>query len=39
MDYSAGNACDHPYEAECGDAMRSLLMSGFSQEADGKQEC
>ncbi len=26
--YSAGNAYDHLYEAECGDTMRSLMMFG-----------
>jgi hypothetical protein len=28
MHYSAGNAYDHLYEAECGDAVRSLLLFG-----------
>ena len=33
MHYSAGNAYDHLYEAECGDAVRSLLLFGFTDEA------
>src|SRR5262249_46123040 len=33
MHYSAGNAYDHLYEAECGDATRSLLLYGHTQEA------
>jgi hypothetical protein len=33
MLYSAGNAYDHLYEAECGDAVRSLLLYGFAREA------
>jgi hypothetical protein len=33
MHYSAGNAYDHLYEAECGDAVRSLLLYGFIQDA------
>ncbi len=33
MNYSAGNAYDHLYEAECGDAVRSLLLYGFQAEA------
>jgi hypothetical protein len=33
MHYSAGNAYDHLYEAECGDAVRSLLLYGFTEEA------
>ena len=32
MYYSAGNAYDHLYEAECGDAVRSLML--FGQTAD-----
>ncbi len=35
MNYSAGNAYDHLYEAECGDAVRSLLLYGFGREARG----
>jgi hypothetical protein len=35
MHYSAGNAYDHLYEAECGDALRSLLVYGYMQEARG----
>jgi hypothetical protein len=35
MHYSAGNAYDHLYEAECGDAVRSLLLYGFTREARG----
>jgi hypothetical protein len=35
MNYSAGNAYDHLYEAECGDAVRSLLL--FGQAADAKK--
>lgn len=35
MHYSAGNAYDHLYEAECGDALRSLLL--FGQEADARR--
>ena len=35
MNYSAGNAYDHLYEAECGDAVRSLLH--FGQIADAKK--
>lgn len=35
MHYSAGNAYDHLYEAECGDAVRSLLLYGFTQDAWG----
>lgn len=30
MNYSAGNAYDHLYEGECGDAVRSLLLFGHS---------
>lgn len=33
MHYSAGNAYDHLYEAECGDAVRSLLLFGQRAEA------
>lgn len=33
MHYSAGNAYDHLYEAECGDAVRSLLMFGYREHA------
>ncbi|MBM3334752.1 hypothetical protein FJY63_08830, partial [Candidatus Sumerlaeota bacterium] len=33
MHYSAGNAYDHLYEGECGDATRSLLYFGFAAEA------
>ena len=35
MHYSAGNAYDHLYEAECGDAVRSLLL--FGQIADARK--
>lgn len=35
MHYSAGNAYDHLYEAECGDATRALLLYGFTKEAQG----
>jgi hypothetical protein len=35
MNYSAGNAYDHLYEAECGDAARALLLYGFVDEARG----
>jgi hypothetical protein len=35
MHYSAGNAYDHLYEAECGDAVRSLML--FGQIADAKK--
>lgn len=35
MHYSAGNAYDHLYESECGDAVRSLLLYGFTQDAGG----
>ncbi len=35
MNYGAGNAYDHLYEAECGDAVRSLLLFGHG-EAAGK---
>lgn len=31
--YSAGNAYDHLYEAECGDAVRSLLLFGHAADA------
>ncbi len=33
MHYSAGNAYDHLYEAECGDAVRALLLFGHADEA------
>jgi hypothetical protein len=33
MNYSAGNAYDHLYEAECGDAVRSLLLFGHTTDA------
>jgi hypothetical protein len=33
MHYSAGNAYDHLYEAECGDATRSLLLFGHQADA------
>jgi len=33
MHYSAGNAYDHLYEAECGDAVRSLLLFGHAKDA------
>jgi hypothetical protein len=33
MNYSAGNAYDHLYEAECGDAVRSLMLYGFLDDA------
>lgn len=33
MHYSAGNAYDHLYEAECGDAVRSLLHLGHTDTA------
>ncbi|CAN5241212.1 hypothetical protein BH11PLA2_BH11PLA2_09870 [soil metagenome] len=33
MNYSAGNAYDHLYEAECGDALRSLLFLGHVVDA------
>src|SRR5262249_41566286 len=33
MHYSAGNAYDHLYEAECGDAVRALLLYGFTDDA------
>ncbi len=35
MNYSVGNVYDHLYEAECGDATRSLLLFGFADEARG----
>jgi hypothetical protein len=35
MNYSAGNAYDHLYEAECGDAVRALMLYGFLDEARG----
>jgi hypothetical protein len=33
MHYSAGNAYDHLYEGECGDATRSLLLFGHTDAA------
>ena len=33
MNYSAGNAYDHLYEAECGDATRALILYGFTDDA------
>lgn len=33
MNYSAGNAYDHLYESECGDAVRSLLLYGQEETA------
>jgi hypothetical protein len=33
MNYSAGNAYDHLYEAECGDAVRALMLYGYTDEA------
>ncbi len=33
MHYSAGNAYDHLYEAECGDAARALMLYGYTDEA------
>lgn len=33
MNYSAGNAYDHLYEGECGDAVRALLLFGFTEDA------
>jgi hypothetical protein len=33
MNYSAGNAYDHLYEGECGDAVRSLLLFGHTADA------
>jgi hypothetical protein len=35
MNYSAGNAYDHLYEGECGDAVRSLML--FGHEADARK--
>lgn len=35
MNYSAGNAYDHLYEGECGDAVRSLML--FGQTADARR--
>src|SRR5262249_34623448 len=35
MNYSAHNAYDHLYEAECGDAARSLMLFGFDEAARG----
>ena len=33
MHYSAGNAYDHLYEAECGDAVRAMMLYGFADDA------
>lgn len=33
MNYSAGNAYDHLYEAECGDATRALMLYGYTRDA------
>ena len=33
MHYSAGNAYDHLYEGECGDAVRSLMLFGRTADA------
>jgi hypothetical protein len=33
MHYSAGNAYDHLYEGECGDAVRALLLYGYTDDA------
>jgi hypothetical protein len=33
MHYSAGNAYDHLYEAECGDATRALMLMGQTADA------
>jgi hypothetical protein len=33
MNYSAGNAYDHLYEGECGDAVRSLMLFGQVKDA------
>jgi hypothetical protein len=33
MHYSAGNAYDHLYEGECGDAVRSLMLFGQTDDA------
>ncbi len=33
MHYSAGNAYDHLYEAECGDATRAMMLYGFGDES------
>jgi hypothetical protein len=35
MNYSAGNAYDHLYEGECGDATRALML--FGQTADARR--
>jgi hypothetical protein len=35
MNYSVGNAYDHLYEGECGDATRSVMLFGFADEARG----
>lgn len=33
MNYSAGNAYDHLYEGECGDAVRALMLFGHTSDA------
>jgi hypothetical protein len=33
MHYSAGNAYDHLYEGECGDAVRALMLLGHTDDA------
>ena len=33
MNYSAGNAYDHLYEGECGDAVRALMLFGHTTDA------
>jgi hypothetical protein len=33
MNYSAGNAYDHLYEAECGDIVRSMMLYGYTGQA------
>jgi hypothetical protein len=35
MNYSAGNAYDHLYEGECGDATRALMLFGRTADARG----
>ena len=35
LNYSAGNAYERQYVAECGDAVRALLLYGFRDEARG----
>lgn len=35
MHYSAGNAYDHLYESECGDATRALLLYGYTKDGCG----